>query len=206
MNDIWRKWERHYQQLGITEDICKDGMLNEEVFRRQDRRILFVMKDTDQAPGIDLRDFLKDGPRYPMWHITARWAAAILRDFPGFDKIDDLAVMKDALSKVAVINLKKPTGGAAADIAVVNAYAHQDRDLLVEQIEAIRPTIIVACGTIGPLMWLLDLPVHPSRMSCPVKYTARDAWVIPWRHPARASNRATYEALSDLVGPLLRGR
>jgi len=204
MTDLWERWEAHYDALGITGRPCRDGIVDERVFAEQTQRVLFVMKDTNQADGIDLCKFLREGPRYQMWHTTARWAAGILDGFPPFEKVDDWSVMNEALSKVAVINLKKTTGGPAADLAVVSAYAHQDRNLLVEQIDSISPTIIMACGTIIPLVWLLDLTVVPEQIGAsPIADVAPNAWVIPWRHPARANNSRTYDRLKELMGPVL---
>jgi len=59
------------------------------------------------------------------------------------------------LSKIAVVNLKKASGGSWSDMAVVNAYAFHDRELLRRQIKDISPNLIVACGTMDQIIWLL---------------------------------------------------
>ena len=74
MGDLWEKWSQHYRDIGINPSrICRDGIANPERFSRESRRVLFVMKEVDEWEGGDLRPFLASGPRYQMWHATARW-------------------------------------------------------------------------------------------------------------------------------------
>jgi hypothetical protein len=87
---------------------------------------------------------------------------------PGRICRDGIAVPeRDALQSIASINLKKASGGASADSAVVSAYTFQDRDLLRDQIKSISPHTIVACGTTNVLVWLLRWPVMPTSRTRP---------------------------------------
>jgi hypothetical protein len=193
MTDFWETWKTRYGSL------VRDGILNPEKFQTAPERVLFVMKEANSKDGYSLCDFLKDGPRYQMWHTTARWAAGCLRGFPPFKEIDSLAVRTDALTRVAVINLKKTPGGPTAKASDIGLYAENDRDLLVEQIDSIRPTVIIACGVIEPLVRLLRLKVQPGNVcDSPVRDETRNAWIVPIRHPARANNKKTYERLKEL--------
>lgn len=210
---IWEKWEEHYTAKGIDIDlISRDGILNDQCYSETRPKILFILKDTndfvkEHREEQDLRIHLKDGPAYQMWHAVARWAAGILKGFPPYEDIDNSATLKDSLSRVAAINLKKVTGKSSADMTTINAYAHMDRDLLVEQIKMINPDIIVACGVFDPLIWLLDLNVHSSQLNQldePVSSSIIPAWVIPFRHPARVDSRATYEKLGAKVRQIRR--
>ena len=198
MTDIWDQWTKHYDQLHIDPArICKDGIIDEHLFGQAKRRILFIMKEVNGFPGGDLREMLKNGPKYQMWHATARWAAGLLNDFPPYGQINTIKVRHESLKSVATINLKKTSGKAQADMAVVNSYAHQDKELLRHQISDIRANVIVACGTFDILTWLLGLEVDcddPRRKA--VKHD--EMFVIPWRHPGRVTNRETYEKLGEL--------
>jgi len=197
MTDIWDQWTEHYLRLGIEPArICRDGIIDEHLFEQAERKVLFVMKETDDFQG-DLREFLKDGPKTQMWHATARWAAGLLGDFPPFDKIDNEQAMRRSLTSIATINLKKASGGAQADMQKVNAYAQQDKQLLRKQISDIGPDVVVACGTFDIMIWLLGLNVvcdDPRRK--PVDHDGM--MIIPWRHPNRVPNRETYEKLREL--------
>ncbi|MCH7859373.1 MAG: hypothetical protein IID14_06690, partial [Candidatus Marinimicrobia bacterium] len=156
------EWNNHYRSTGIDVDrICKDGIIDPVAYEKADSKILFILKDTNKYRG-DLRELLHDGPRFQMWHALARWAAGIQLGFPQFEEIDKPDVMRTAFRSCAVINLKKTTGKAQANMSVINAYAHQDRRLLHKQIDEIKPDGIVACGTFDQMLWLLDLDCDPD--------------------------------------------
>jgi hypothetical protein len=98
--------------------------------------------------------------------------------------------MASALRRIASINLKKASGQGWSDMSEVGAHARHDRELLIEQIDTIKPDVMVACGTFEILAWVLDLRFAPGK-SGPV-------------HPARADNRAVYDELKRLCEPTLR--
>ncbi|GBE39288.1 hypothetical protein BMS3Bbin08_01910 [bacterium BMS3Bbin08] len=202
MEEIWDKWQRHYKNS--PEDInriCKDGILNTEEFKSAKPKILFIMKEVNDFAGKDLRVLLKDGPCFKMWHTVARWAAGIWKGFPEYKKVNNSDLMREALSKIATINLKKVSGESSALWSQINAYAHRDRELLREQIRQINPDIIIACGVFEILIWLLDLDVDPNEpYKSPIKDNKRNAYVIPWKHPAgRFNNEKSYNALRNIV-------
>ena len=196
---IWQRWHEHYSKIGISsEDICRDGIIDYETYIRAKPKILFVMKEVNQWPGGDLREMLRNGPVYPMWHTVARWAAGILRGFPPFDEINKHEVFVESIRSIATINLKKISGQGYANMSIVNAFAFMDRHLLLDQIQMINPDIIVAGGTFDSLIWLLDLQVDPEDpWSRSVLDHRRNIKVIPWRHPGRVDNRETYDKLRD---------
>ena len=204
MEDIWARWTLHYKRIGIDPArICRDGILSPEAYRQASVKVLFIMKEVNDWKGGDLRDLLADGPKYQMWHTVARWAAGVLRSFPDYEEIDNFSSMKAALRQVATLNLKKTSGGSWADSSVINAYARLDRDLLLDQIEAIAPQIVVACGTFDSLVWLLELAPDPdSPKSRPVRNEKRRMWVVPFRHPARVKNSEAYCELKRLFAKL----
>jgi len=206
MTDIWDRWTEHYKRLGIgPARICKDGIIDEQLFEQARRRVLFVMKEVNDFPGGDLRQMLRKGPRYQMWHATARWAAGLLADFPPYEEANRVDVQRDSLRSIATINLKKTSGRARADMSVISACAHRDRNLLRQQILDIRPDVIVACGTFDVMVWLLGLEVDcddPRRKA--VVYDG--IVVIPWRHPSRVNNQETYEQLRDLWREVNKGK
>jgi hypothetical protein len=143
---------------------------------------------------------MTDGPKYQAFHALARWSAGLLQGFPPYEDIDRPEVMREAIRQVAVINLKKTTGDAASDHAVIHAYAAADAELLREQIRRIAPNVVVACGTLSQLIWLLDLPVDPDQPGREIIQARTGAIVIPMRHPSMSENRETYSDLRDITG------
>lgn len=203
MEGIWTRWAQHYQQHGLDPTcIRKDGILNPAAFHQAKRRILFVLKDTnDFRAGNDLRVWLQDGPHY-MWHTVARWAAGLLNGFLAYTTTDEDEIKRTALRQIAAINLKKADGGATITRQQLLAYVHQDRDLLLEQIEDIKPDLMIACGVnvLTALRGLLDLPdAAQTPAPAPIRDEVRKAWIIPFRHPARARGQASYEQLRELA-------
>jgi len=200
MDVIWYKYIKHYEKLGINpKRICKDGIIDFNEFHKAKPKILFIMKDVNDFEGGDLREWLKEGPRY-MWHTIAKWSAGMLNDFPMYEEVVHYDVKKEALKKIAAINLKKSSGKATVAPEIVNAYAHQDRELLLEQIDSIAPDLIISCGVMDQLIWLLDLKVNPEKPSNePIKDKARNIWVVPFRHPARAGGREVYNKLKEIA-------
>lgn len=210
MDNIWNRWIEYYGKLGINpKRICKDGIINPDKFYKAKPRILFIMKDInnrgekDHSHGVrDLPEWLQDGPRHQLWYTIARWSAGVFNGFPPYRQIDS-KMIRESFAKIAAINLKKACGGARVDSEVINAYTHQDRELLLEQIESINPDFIVACGVMEPLIWLLDLKVNPEKPADePIKDASRKTWIIPFRHPARASGEKVYNNLKKVFAKI----
>ncbi len=198
------KWEKHYHKLGIdTSAICRDGVFDKKEWENVNKKVLFIMKEVNDWKGGDLKTLFKNGPKYQMWHTISRWAGGILNNFPKYEEIDEWSARKANIKKIASINLKKTSGGSFSDMSIINAYAHTDKELLLEQIDEIQPEFIVACGTFDSVIWLLDLKVNPDKLrERPIFEKSRNIWVIPGVHPCRVNNRETYDKLKELFAKI----
>jgi hypothetical protein len=212
MDSIWKEWEEHYRRQRIdAKRICKDGIIDPAKFNQTCPRILYVLKDVnnraedDPSHGVrNLPEWLQDGPRHQLWFTIAKWSAGLLCDFPLYNTLGK-DLVRDSFARVAAINLKKASGGARVDNEIVSAYTHQDRNLLLEQIRRINPQLIISCGVMEQLIWLLDLKVNPESPSDkPVRDEVRGAWVVPFRHPARAAGSKIYEQLKAVVSTVYK--
>jgi hypothetical protein len=199
-NDLWTRWAEHYSQFGVDPNsICQDGIINPDLFKNANRKILFVLKEVNDYPGGKLELALAKGPKYPMWFAVARWAAGLLKDFPRFSDIDHGNILIESIKSIAAINLKKASGGPIARSSQINLFAHFDRELLVEQIRNIAPQIIVACGTFDQLVWLLNININPNDIDSSCHYLSSDhILIINWRHPSRVSAQSSYNELSKV--------
>jgi hypothetical protein len=197
---LWDEWGSHYQRNGVAHKICRDGIVNTDLFQKACIRALFVMREANmkgQDDAVDLRKLFYEKP----WSDPGRWAAGILAGFPPYTEVD--AVLSAAsFRSIAVINLKKASGGTGtADPSVINAYAWLDRELLRRQIRSIDPKIIIACGTFDALIWLLDLRVNPDHPARPLD-SPSGIHVVPFRHPSQDPRRErTYNRLRTLLDP-----
>ncbi|RJO73139.1 MAG: hypothetical protein C4523_02015 [Myxococcales bacterium] len=186
MEDLWQAFKDRYSGQGLPIDaFWEDGIFNEDAYRQARPKILFVLKEVNSQEQKDLRKFLKGGPRYPIWHAVARWAAGLTYGFPAYSEIGEKA--RAAFCGVAAVNLKKTGGSGSANMAEIAAYAYIARDLIVRQIEEIRPDVIVACGVFDILKWLFEFPINPTDPDRPVRETQGRFWVVPFRHPGRAN-------------------
>jgi len=203
MEKLWQEWSKHYERLGLDpHDICKDGVINTDQFSKNKTKVLYILKESNGFPGGDIRRLFNERPYGIIGKTLARWTAGILNKFPKYSEISQLddSSLKDYLAKTAIINLKKVSGKSISDYSVINAFAHQDKELLLKQINAIKPDIIISCATMDSLIWLLDLDVNSSKPhEKPIKSKVVSAWVVPSRHPARDNSpKKTYEKLKAM--------
>jgi len=54
----------------------------------------------------------------------------LLHGFPLFSANNNRNTLHHALNRIALINLKKLSGGANADMAVISAFTHRNTELL----------------------------------------------------------------------------
>jgi len=204
MDQLWDKWETHYKNNKIdVESICKDGIANENIgsFHEQPLRILFIGKECNDWKGGDMRWLARNGPKHIYLHNLSRWASGLLNNFPEFKKINNWNYLNKSLNQIALINLKKTSGGASSDAVQISAYAKNDNELLKEQIKLINPNIIICLATHEILIWLLNLEANPDTPDeKPYFSKTNNAWIIPWMHPSfRGSAEARYNQLRKFV-------
>ena len=160
--NLWHKWH-----VGNGKDrFILDGIVSPYTFESQNEpKICFLLEEGYYTPETDyekdpefknpwnryiqkvdghyIYDFRKnlqcESPWY-MWNRVAFMTTSIINGL-GF-KID----IDHALSKIAVINIKKSDGASSSDLYgdIVN-YLTDDKELLQKQIELIHPDILI-CG------------------------------------------------------------
>ena len=144
------------------------GIVHPEMYEKEKLKILFIGKEVNNWKGGDMRSLARSGPKHSYLHNLGRWAAGLLENFPEFEKINNRKTLNSALNRISLINLKKTSGGAQANMATISAYAKKDKELLLKQIKSIQPNIIVPLATHDIVMWLLGLEPNPDMPnSCP---------------------------------------
>lgn len=216
MEDFWKRIDHHYNERKNNKKLIMDGMINDEQYNQSDKKILFVLKEVNDWTGknkvsqfLELKNLFHDmngnykGPFGVIWHNVARIAAGIFYYGKQMSEIDNGKTLKDSLSKIAVINLKKTSGSNASNPDEINAYAYYDRKFLFEQISHLKPNIIIAGGVFNPLLWVLNLEIEFSSESPwnrPVFDSKTKSWIIPYRHPAaRMKKEEFYNNFFELV-------
>jgi len=126
-----------------------DGVLDEEEWKRQSCKVLFVLKEANwENANADLCDFLlseSSSSYWKTWNNVARWTKAILEG-GAYPRRVSKADKTYWLRKVAAMNLKKVGGDAVAENDTIYSFAERDSAYLKRQIELYEPDIIICCG------------------------------------------------------------
>ena len=141
--ELMQRWkEERPEYLHFNED----GIVNYEVWNQTKLHILFVLKETNGLCG-SLSTFLKFGgsPTYwRTWNNIARWTDMLLNHH--YSEYITKDFLQEMLSHIAIMNLKKESGGSRANKKEIRKYALSDKELLLEQMQLYQPNVIVTCG------------------------------------------------------------
>ena len=144
-NLLFEEWKKKQGYCSFI----SDGVFDEEEWKKQEYKILFVLKEANWKNGnMDLCKYLLSEPKasyWKTWNNIARWTKAILvgGEYP------ERVTPKDKtywLRKIAAMNLKKIGGGSVAQDNIIFDYAKSDRVFIKRQIELYKPDIIICCG------------------------------------------------------------
>lgn len=200
-----------YKAKGLVDcenQFVEDGIINSDSYSKQAARILFIAKEhNDLNPDVSDEVYK---PSYSKWwnhhvhlqfsHRIGEWAYGVLNDFPAYDKIE-YQQKHDALKSIAFINVKKTSGGAAANSDLINSYIVNSRELLHRQIDEISPTIIIGCFRYN---WYVEqLFGFEMKDSTPNGFgfnTWKGIRVINFYHPSSRKNKfGLYTQLAEAV-------
>lgn len=205
LDELFDRWKRSYPEH-LRDGFHCDGIVDEEEFLVQPERVLFMLKEPNSSPDGRFAENIGDDlrPIYgslewtkPCNQNVARWARCIL------DGIDDTAALSgkaaDALNRrIAVMNLKKLSGGGVADKAAIAAAAWESRAFIREQLEIIDPTVVIACASGGSVSNLLYQILNDDRSA----HAPRGGhWpfgrmvVVPSHHPSLRNSEQTKAAM-----------
>jgi len=150
LNKLFDCWQQKVNAEG--ERFSADGIVEDEKYSNARWRCLFLLKEPNDH-GDDIREHARiaasnPGHRirqYLTWGNLARWSYGLLHDFAEFDAIENAW---ESLLEVAVMNLKKTPGLAAANSASLAAFARHpgNRDFIIEELRIIEPQVIICCG------------------------------------------------------------
>ena len=135
-------------------EITHDGVVTIEEYLASKVKVLYILKESNDfpsGPNFTLKDFIKNGARWQSWNNIARWQHGIQTYYQTgtaeYKNHVNLTDRKNTLKDIAVMNLKKETGGAKSkDLEILN-HTIKDFSLLKEQLNLYRPDIIICCGT-----------------------------------------------------------
>lgn len=224
-NEIWEEFNSRYKARKSDQTVIVDGKICEKKYDIAPIKLLFVLKEVNDWKGQDCDEQFFDFsqlfcqhkekdllcPKGLIWHNVARIAAGIMNcndgQYPTIENIDIYDTKCESLSSVAAINLKKISGHLTSNADEINTYTVADKDLLRQQIKCLQPDIIIAGGTISPLLWLLNVDLEFSiekpwekPWEKPIFISEEQLWVVPYKHPsARGRKDEYYNKFFDIV-------
>lgn len=146
---LFAEWREHLKQGNRS--FYADGMARGSSYWSSNPRVLFLLKEVnadESVPAWNLFDVVGDGSIGPTWTVISYWTHGIHQGGLPWDKVPaaDVEYRRQAISKIAVVNLNKCGGKATSVDSDLWAAAYRDRQFLVRQLRLYAPHIIIACG------------------------------------------------------------
>lgn len=192
MPDVLAKWKseadiykgKDNQRADI---FISDGIAHPESWFEQEIRPLFVLKEAydnsgEQKDWDEVKWFLTNGEKGSgnkhgiikrrTWQTLCRWSSYLLGNNYDIEPTWE----NESLRKIALINIKKYGGYEKSNDQDLRKHANKHWKWIYEQINLIKPTIII-CGYTG---WLLDI-VWQKKFNMPIrkKKIDREVYEIP---------------------------
>jgi hypothetical protein len=207
LNGLFDEWREHYRKYSIDSNaFSSDGIFDEEQYDQAPKRLLFILRETNSFPNGDLRILFKDGPKWNTFIQLSQWAAGIINNFPPFESlVTSTDEITKALRSIAVMNIKKFSGGAFTDFNLLHAFAFLDRDFIRREIDIISPQFIICCNTFIELMWALEIDAvkfgltnFSTTFSRPYDRNGIRVIICPHHPAARGSHKDSYNLMAKL--------
>ncbi len=192
---IQNEWEKASQEAGLKK-FCRDGLMykgeifslisdkdgkkylcrkkgsENDLWHKSKKRILFLMKDTNDNDNQDYREWVgrQDGSiiTHRFFKNIALWLYGLYTtDENGVYKPFEEAIMPTIYSKAfddfpfAIINCKKESGEGKISNQALWEYCKQYGHFLKRQVEALEPNIIVCGGGSGIVRKIVQEFIYP---------------------------------------------
>ncbi len=158
---LLEKWSQRQRHKGKC--FVKDGIIDKDLWNSVETRTLLVLKEAYAPPigtggGWDLREVWRTVIRkgavqaWTIFRNSAYWCYATQslahgRLPPLASIASDYGRLSEALLSSAVVNIKKSDGRYPSIDQDIHDYGQEDGDLIREQVELIRPDVVI-CGNV----------------------------------------------------------
>ena len=164
MNSYSKEMQKQFCFDGLIyyrDSNCKDEYTEVAKWEKAKRKVLFLMKDTDGNPDCDYREWEFYDTEKSKVHrtfvtmIKCLWAINEVSstNIPVFDKSREEYFEAALPYPMAIVNVKKISGGPYVNNASIWSFYERDKSFIVKQVKDIlRPNIIVCGGGSGTLL------------------------------------------------------
>lgn len=179
LNNLFVDWKQKYPSSKFAED----GIVKESLWNEAPVKILFILKETRDFSG-NFRVEVYEKP----WRILGYWAYGLINtkvdNLPPFANAKKADNWKEACRSVAILNLKKAPGGPNSDMKKIEENASKDKDLVVRELNIIKPEIVICCSVFNVIKRIFDFnfiefPEQDERC-----YSYKDQIWIDYIHPS----------------------
>ena len=213
-NELFNRWKANHT------DFIPDGVVDENIWNKSERKILFLLREVNDCPnGFDERDYLKfyfdpehKYMRSPTIDNLILWAYGI-QNIPNsisWADVEKRAYASNVLESVALVNIKKASGGGTVDWDNFEKYfnSESNRNFIREQLQIYTPDIVVCGGTAYYLSCLFPDEFAENNWKTTfrgIRYIKINNTIyIDYKHPnIRAPKNVMYYALIDAIQELL---
>lgn len=162
-NQLFDKWENEFNINGDL-GFCRDGLIfngkctendgywntafgnQEDLWNDAKRKILFFMKEPNDNPDNDYREWGLEGTtKHAFFKFIFSWLNGLTNIKANNPTILPITYNFQKELPLVIVNAKKASGGATADDNLVYNYAEKYHSFLREQFDIYAPNIIV-CG------------------------------------------------------------
>ena len=146
LDELVKLWENEAGH----DDFCPDGFIDQDTFEKQEKKVLFIAKESNVSKGTD-KDFFwlqsvvhgDSVPKILSRRILIMTNALFSNDFDTVKKDRD---SYNILEKIAYMNINKCGGSSRTNATKLWDYANNHKDYIKREIELIDPHFIVCCG------------------------------------------------------------
>jgi len=217
---INEKLEKLYTEYCPDKMIIPCGVVDEEIYSASKPRIVFLLKEphsdeTGWSIPCGLRRQVQRGlTGHPFkrdyaytWAQAGVWAYAILNGFKSYRELRKPLFRAKGIQAIGMTNLKKTGGSATSDREVIREHAKREVDLWRQELEIMRPDLVICGNTYRdvtdnlrlPKIWLLTHKKTHFFYSL-WDLGAHKTIILKFWHPARRGNRAeTLKLLEQLI-------
>jgi len=247
IDKILDEWDSESQKNGYKK-FCRDGLMykgeiwsffsekegkkfwgrkngnEDELWEKSNKKIMFLMKDTNGNPNQDYREWLgrqhKSIITHKFFKNIALWLLGLhsIRNdgyYIPFEKAIEPEFYSKAFDDIpfAIVNCKKESGGSQISDTILWHYCEQFGHFLKKQVETLQPNIIVCGGgTYSTVLRIAKKIIYPElvfeKINNWIYYNKKnDIVLINSYHPsARISYEQAYKGMMSSYSEFIRNK
>ncbi|WP_078543531.1 hypothetical protein [Litchfieldia alkalitelluris] len=195
--DLYSKWT-------TSDHFVSGGVVDEEKYHSSKVKVLMLLKEVNdpyQTENWSLVDLIQDQIQlkrnFPVWKRAGEWNYGLQHNWPYY--VEASQNFAEGLSSIATTNLKKSGGTGESNMEDIMTHAKEQLDLWTQEIEIMKPDLVICGGTYSIVAELLALQNQVSPAG--TNYgKALNTTFIDFYHPAyRISPKVLYAYFKETI-------